>query len=117
MTTKSFCRDLYCNMNFSTLRYRNEHEKLMHKNLVKNAAYLLVDKIIETNPPELVQKKILNTTSGAFSYSDVKNLMNDETDDGKFIQKFMMNVVETLFEYHSDWGTKELIRISEFKIG
>ena len=114
---KSFCRALDCGNSFATPRHRNEHEKLMHKNLLKQAAYLLLDKIIETNQPELVQKKVLNTSLGMLSYSQVKDLMNDEYPDGKVIQKVMMNIVETLFEYHSDWGTKELLKISEFKIG
>ena len=114
---KSFCRALDCGMSFATPRHRDQHQDLMHRGWMEHAAILIVDKINNTNSTEALQKKVLRTTEHSFSYAEAKQFINDKDINGKAILKTMTNVIETYFAHHDDWGVRELITVSEFKIG
>ena len=112
----SFCRALDCGSNFSTNRQREQHEQLMHKQLVKDAAYLLLDKIVASNSFEALQKKVLRTSAQSFSYAEAKVYIRDDTVEGKAILNTMQKIVETYFAYNPDHGVKEMLKNSEFTI-
>jgi len=113
---KAFCRQLNCGMSFATPRHRDQHQDLMHKDWIKEAAFLLVDKINNSNTVEALNKKVIRTSERSFSYSEAKELMGNNDDMGKAILKAMKDVVETYFAHHDDWGVNELMRVSEFNI-
>jgi hypothetical protein len=113
---KVFCRALNCGMSFATSRHREQHQAMMHKDWVKEAAILLVDKINSSNSIESLNKKVIRTSDKSFSYSDAKKMMQIDDAEGKAILKTMMNVVETYFAHHDDWGVKELLSVSDFHI-
>jgi hypothetical protein len=117
---KVFCRELNCGASFATMRHRDQHQDLMHKNMIKNAAYLLLEKIIETNTPESLRKKVVKINSPhanlIYSYREINDIINDSTEEGKVLQKAMMNIVETYFAHNPDLGVSDMLKNSEFKI-
>ena len=111
-----FCRALDCGMNLASAYQRDKHQNLMHKDWLKEAAFLLIEKINNSNTEEKLNKKVLKTDLGNFSYKQAKELMNDKDEIGKAILKTISAVIETYFAYNKDYGVKELLKISEFNI-
>jgi len=113
---KIFCRALDCGMSFATPRYRDQHQDLMHHDWVKETAYLLVNKINNSNSPDDLERKVLRTSIRSFSYAEAKEFINNEDEIGKAILKSMVNIVETYFAHHDEYTVKELLTVSEFNI-
>jgi Skp family chaperone for outer membrane proteins len=104
-------------MSFSTERHRLQHENLMHKEMLKEAAMLLMDKILTSNKEEALNKKVLKTSFGKISYKEAKEKLNDkDSEDGKVVLKTLQNIVENYFIQYPDYGMEQMVRISEFKI-
>lgn len=113
---KSFCRYMQCNMSFSHHRQRDQHEALMHKDLLKDTALLLLDKIINSNCDEALNKKVLKIPNGKISYNEAKRRISEDTEESKAILKVLQYVVENYFLQYPEYGMEQMIRISEFKI-
>ena len=113
---KHFCRALDCGMSFSTQKHRDEHQKIMHNNMMDETAILLLNKINNSNTKEALAKKVLKTSDKNFSYAEAKEIISKDTEDGKAVLKVMKDVLDTYFSLNPEHGIKHLLNVSEFKI-
>jgi|GEM_PF-5305894 len=111
-----FCRYMKCNMSFFNENHRKQHEGLMHRDMLRESAVLLLDKIHKTNSEENLQKKVLKTSFGNISYKEAKERAQEESEQGRIIMRVLENIVESYFKQYPDHGMEQMIRVSEFKI-
>ena len=107
---------MQCNMSFATPRHRDQHEGMMHKDLLNDAAKLLLDKIINSNSEDALNRKVLKIPSGKISYNEAKEKISQDTEESKSILKVLSNIVENYFLQYPEYGMEQMMRISEFKI-
>ena len=116
MANSYFCRYLRCGNSFDKEVQRLHHENLMHKEMLKESAFLLLQRIESTNTPENFKKKVLKTSLGKFSYAEAKEKIKENTEEGKVILEMLKNIVEGYFSQYPDYGMDQMLKVSEFRI-
>lgn len=89
---------------------------MMHRDMLKESAVLLLDKINNTNSNENLDKKVLKTSLGNFSYKEAKDKIKEESEEGRMIMQTLQNIVESYFKQYPNHGMDQMMRLSEFKI-
>ena len=102
-------------MAFSHVKSRDYHENLMHATLVHDAAARLVNTILATNSGH-INKNLIKTAYGTFSYIDAKAMMIRTDDSAKAVSNIFERIVENYFQNNPDFGVRELLSATEFKL-
>jgi hypothetical protein len=111
------CRDMDCGMSFSNDGHRKKHENIMHKNMYKDAAKKLIEKINNTHDETALNKKVIKVLDEKFSYKEVMNFINENNQ--KELDKILPAIEQTIKLYldrYPDSKIRDFLTIAEVKI-
>jgi hypothetical protein len=111
------CRDMNCGMSFSSVNPRNKHESIMHKNMYKDAAKKLIQKINSNHTEEALNKKIIKTSTENFSYKDALRFI-DENNEEKLSEILLEieKLIKLYLERNQDAKIYDLLTFADIRI-
>jgi hypothetical protein len=110
------CRDVDCARNFNKVAQRNQHEKLMHPDLIPSLSRVFLDKVLNSNTAESLQLPVIKTPIGNFSYNQARNMMHQDTAEALAVKSVLCQSVEFIINNYNDENIKDFLTYSDFKI-
>src|ERR1700733_4160312 len=107
-----FCRAVNCQLAYSHVKARENHENMMHGQLWEDLVMFLVKKVIKDNP-QTYQKKAIDISAGQFSYQEaLDKLQNDaHGQETKPIFDVLKNTLTVFYMMNPEAGFIELKKV------
>lgn len=109
------CRYSNCAMNFSHERQRENHESMMHKTLLDDTSKIFLNRILQINSQESLNKPLLKTFLGTYSYNQASKLFDENSNEGLAVRDKLKQIVQIMYETNPEYNMNDFLHL-DFKI-